>query len=243
VGGELLPASVRCGAENIYAQSPQFRAIDQEDFRLQACSPAINSGNSGALPAGLVTDLSGAERIANGPVDLGAYEYQEDLPTLEVEAEVVPASSEGAADGSISLLGVQGGTPEYAYHWSTGDTISGLIDLAPGDYQLTLSDGGGCTETFVFTVGFTSTTVDPAVEWGIRLAPNPAAKGTPGYLRWTGNRPAIRRMRLIGPQGNLIWENSGPVRQLLPAPDAGGLYLLELTDDSGRRGYLKWLVP
>jgi hypothetical protein len=50
------------------------------DFRLQATSPCINSGNNAFSVLG--TDLDGNGRIAGGTVDMGAYEFQ--LPTSTV---------------------------------------------------------------------------------------------------------------------------------------------------------------
>jgi hypothetical protein len=44
------------------------------NFRLQTGSPCIDVGYDEALP--MTTDLDGRLRIAGGPVDLGAYEYQ-----------------------------------------------------------------------------------------------------------------------------------------------------------------------
>ncbi len=46
-----------------------------DNLRLQPGSPAINTGNNAAVPAGVTTDLDGALRITNIVVDMGAYEY------------------------------------------------------------------------------------------------------------------------------------------------------------------------
>lgn len=44
------------------------------DLRLQSNSPCINAGRNDAVNGG--TDLHGSPRIANGTVDMGAYEFQ-----------------------------------------------------------------------------------------------------------------------------------------------------------------------
>lgn len=46
-----------------------------DDARLTAASPAVDAGDNGSVPAGVVTDLAGNDRIFNGTVDRGAYEY------------------------------------------------------------------------------------------------------------------------------------------------------------------------
>ncbi|MBS1733438.1 MAG: hypothetical protein JST02_09095, partial [Bacteroidetes bacterium] len=49
------------------------------DYRLQACSPAINIGNNADIPFGITTDLDNNPRIAYTDVDLGAYEQQTNI--------------------------------------------------------------------------------------------------------------------------------------------------------------------
>lgn len=59
---------------------PLFVDVSSEDhtkwdLRLQATSPARNAGSNALIPDSLVTDLAGHERIAEGTVDMGAYEF------------------------------------------------------------------------------------------------------------------------------------------------------------------------
>ncbi|MFN9800699.1 MAG: hypothetical protein ACK54P_11845, partial [Bacteroidota bacterium] len=51
----------------------------------------------------------------------------------------------GASDGAIET-DVQGGTPGYIYNWSVNslDGTEGGINLAPGAYELTVTDANGC---------------------------------------------------------------------------------------------------
>ena len=58
---------------------------------------------------------------------------------LQAEALVSNISCGGANDGSIQL-DVSGGVIPYKYQWSTGDTVSSLQNLGPGNYQITISD-------------------------------------------------------------------------------------------------------
>ncbi|HRJ14910.1 MAG TPA: putative metal-binding motif-containing protein, partial [Saprospiraceae bacterium] len=62
---------------------PLFVNAAGGDFRLQACSPAINAGSNGDVPGGITTDLDGNARFYNnGTVDMGAYEFQSTPPTF-----------------------------------------------------------------------------------------------------------------------------------------------------------------
>jgi hypothetical protein len=72
---------------------PLFVDPDNGDFRLQACSPAINKG---AIDTGGMnlpeTDLAGYPRIQLGRIDMGAYEFQGDV-VLRPEPPVVAAQN------------------------------------------------------------------------------------------------------------------------------------------------------
>ena len=73
---------------NIINVSPQFVNPDVGDFRLANNSPAINAGDNSAI-SDYSLDLVGSDRIANGTVDLGAYEGLGDT------APVIPSLSNG----------------------------------------------------------------------------------------------------------------------------------------------------
>lgn len=56
---------------------PLFVDALNKDFRLQSCSPGVNSGDNNALPAWLSEDIEGNVRQWNsGTVDMGCFEYQ-----------------------------------------------------------------------------------------------------------------------------------------------------------------------
>jgi predicted outer membrane repeat protein len=73
-----------------------------EDLRLEPGSPCIDAGDTGAVPAGVVTDLGGAPRVVDDPgtadtgaggppvVDMGAHEWQ-------------PPPCPGDVDGSAAV--------------------------------------------------------------------------------------------------------------------------------------------
>jgi len=60
--------------------NPGFENAAGGNYRLAAGSPAINKGDNTLIPSGITTDLSGNTRIANGTVDIGAYEYGAPVP-------------------------------------------------------------------------------------------------------------------------------------------------------------------
>jgi len=66
----IPPASVTSSSNS----DPLFNDANNEDFTLQASSPAIDNGNGNKLPSNITTDLVGNPRVYNGAVDMGPYE-------------------------------------------------------------------------------------------------------------------------------------------------------------------------
>lgn len=77
-----------------------------------------------------------------------------------VANEILDAVCEGSLTGAISLS-VSGGTPPYHYLWSNGALSRDLSFVAPGDYDLVVTDAKGCTATFSATIGINN--IDPLV--------------------------------------------------------------------------------
>ncbi len=113
------------GADNKY-----FNADD--GLRLtNPCSPAINTGNN-SLAAAIATDISGAPRIRNGIVDLGAYEVQAAIAT-QPAVVYVKRNAVGANNGSSW---VNAFTDLQAAFASCSDTIK----VAKGVYPVSGSN-------------------------------------------------------------------------------------------------------
>lgn len=62
---------------------------------------------------------------------------------LEADMDVQEASCVNTPDGRVELT-VTGGTAPYTYAWSNGDDEA-TVDLAVGDYTVTITDANGCT--------------------------------------------------------------------------------------------------
>ena len=61
-------------------------------------------------------------------------------------SNVTNASCYNDSTGAISI-NVDGGTVEYSYLWSNGDTIADLNNIPSGNYTLTLTDANNCSDT------------------------------------------------------------------------------------------------
>ncbi|HTA82037.1 MAG TPA: T9SS type A sorting domain-containing protein [Bacteroidia bacterium] len=71
-------------------------------------------------------------------------------PTISAST-VVDNNCSGQSIGSVSIT-VSGGTKPYHYIWSNGSTIASIGGLQAGPYQVTVSDGGGCSIVKSFTI-------------------------------------------------------------------------------------------
>jgi gliding motility-associated-like protein len=61
-------------------------------------------------------------------------------------------------DGGIDLT-VTGGTGKLKYNWSTGDTTQDIVNVAAGDYSVTISDSNLCSIPYDFAVPGTNAAV------------------------------------------------------------------------------------
>jgi len=69
-----------------------------------------------------------------------------DEPTNELSASLSssPAACSGCMTGSIDLS-ISGGTPNYSYAWSNTNETEDLINVIPGNYEVTITDNNGCS--------------------------------------------------------------------------------------------------
>lgn len=73
-------------------------------------------------------------------------------PALRAQSSTELTRCFGTNDGQATLI-AGGGTPPYAYSWSTGNTTSSTITgLAAGNYTATITDRNGCVLTQSLTI-------------------------------------------------------------------------------------------
>ncbi|HXH19714.1 MAG TPA: T9SS type A sorting domain-containing protein [Chitinophagales bacterium] len=70
---------------------------------------------------------------------------------IEINGSVVDVPCSGTFFGRIELQ-VTGGVPPYHYSWSNGESTSGIVDLHPGIYTVTVTDVSGASATSSFSV-------------------------------------------------------------------------------------------
>ncbi len=91
----------------------------------------------------IVSDQNGCTTTAN---------YTLNQPdALDISSTVVGESAIGANDGSIDIQ-TSGGAGNYTYQWSHGPQTANVNMLAPGTYELSVTDQNGCARTESFMI-------------------------------------------------------------------------------------------
>jgi hypothetical protein len=120
-----------------------------------------NTGATGPeitqVPAGTytlsATDINGclgsATKTLTGPEPMKA------AITIQSDFNGLPLSCADASDARLQASAT-GGTPQYSYLWTSGQTTHSLLDVTAGQYALTVRDANGCSAEAETTV------IDPA---------------------------------------------------------------------------------
>ena len=158
---------------------------------------------------------------ANGCVFNGSYTLEYAVE-IAIDATVMDASCGNLEDGEISVQ-ASGGVEPYLFEWSGPDGFTGsgpsISDLAPGIYELDVTDSNGCTAS-------DSITVDSPVAITI--------DGTVTDLECAGDADGEISIDVSGGQSPYSFEWSGPDGFTSTDEDitglAGGNYSITVTD-------------
>lgn len=104
---------------------------------------SIQTNLSAGLYSGTITDNNGCEVS-------WSTEIFEPLPLF---VEAVTNMPSAFNEGSV-VLSVSGGTGDYSYNWSNGNQSAENLNLNPGDYSVTITDGNGCEVDTSFSLLF-----------------------------------------------------------------------------------------
>lgn len=173
------------GTPATLTNDPLFVGAAGSNFRLRACSPAVNSGDPTATQAVVGTiDLDGQARFYNaGRIDMGAFELQTDPdPALTITTQP-PAGSTVCAGSDVTVAVSFSGTAT-SIQWfrgstaltgqaSTSLTLTNVTSASVGTYRAALT--GACNS--VTSSGFVVALAQPV---GITSQPSLGSLPCPG---------------------------------------------------------------
>jgi gliding motility-associated-like protein len=182
--------------------------------------------SNGAMTEDVIGVISGDYLVtvtaANGCTATGSYFVPSESNTFSFTGSPSPNTLCGSDNGSINLTVTPVGV--YSFNWSNGQTTEDISSLAPGMYEVTVSDAGSCTATQQFTVGNNAPTVN--------------LTGVPvDVLCLGGNNGSIN----LSPSGGVApyvfeWSPNIPGSPEDPTGLVAGTYAVTVTDASGCKG-------
>ena len=123
-------------------------------------SYAWDFNNDGGTPDSTIANPTYTYTTSNNSAKLTVTDSQNlmntyILPIIE-PAEIMLSETHatiGCSGGTTSLiLNVTGGTPGYTYSWNMGATTKDLLNIAPGTYNVTVTDANNCIKTQAFII-------------------------------------------------------------------------------------------
>jgi hypothetical protein len=130
-----------------------------------------------------ITDAAGCTEIISVTLDFSCP------ASLGASATGINETLEGANDGAATAT-VADGTPPYQFEWDNGETGNTVLDLAPGTYDVTVTDANGCIDQTSVTIDASNVNVgieDIEALSSLAIAPNPTTGQTVMSVRFTEN--------------------------------------------------------
>ena len=134
---------------------------------------------------------------------------------LLANASATAQSAFGQSDGTATA-NPTGGIIGYTYGWSNGGTTQTISSLAPGNYNMVVTDANGCSAVQTVTVNSFNCSLAANIS-GTNVACNGASDGTAEVLIMTGANPTT-----------FAWSNGATTASVFNLE--AGLYTVNVTD-------------
>lgn len=131
------------------------------------------------------------------------------------------------------FVGPSGGTPPYTYHFSNSTTSEPATGLAPGNYQVTVTDANSCSTTTNATVSTCTGIYDMNENsFNLQVYPNPASGEV--YLAASIDNAAVAEITVTDIAGRVLYNTqtaiNGALNTSIPVQGyASGLYVVTIT--------------
>ncbi|MFH2096928.1 MAG: T9SS type A sorting domain-containing protein [Bacteroidota bacterium] len=164
-----------------------------------------------------VTDAIGCSYVSCDSV----YCYLDTICNINVTAYIMHETTIGAANGSIDITVLWGGTPPYTFNWSNGATTEDISGLSQGYYSVTILDSDTCMSTETYYVWCDTTTINPCQMY---------VTGSITHVSYAGGNDGAINVTVIGgtPPFTYYW-NTGAVTEDISGLTTG-VYTVEVND-------------
>ena len=163
----VIGSTVLCFGETVSLQGPAGTNFVWSNGEVTSSITVSENGSYQAV----FTDGNGNNQVTN-VIDVLVY------PELVIQT-VVNTATNGNSNGSAGVLVSGGSSNIYTYSWSNGASTPLIVDLTPGTYDVTISDGS-CSQNVSLSIGNENTAAgisaaeyfwnnDPGVGNGITL--------------------------------------------------------------------------
>ncbi len=187
-------------------------------YQFQWNNPSLMAG------ANLTTLAPGSYTItvtdATGQTASASFEVKDATP-ITPSVKVDAAASTGKADGKATVTAT-GGTGNFTFKWSTGETTAVATKLGEGNHMVTVTDGAGCTATASVSI------VENLLPMNVTIA-------LQTEIKCFGENTAVIRTTVKGGKEpyKYKWSSSEPASELASGLSAGS-YSLTVTDSKGQ---------
>ncbi len=155
-----------------------------------------------------------------------------DPDSLDLEFEVLPATTPVSTDGNILIQSISGGTPPYTFLWSNDLVTQNLLGIQAGVYFCTITDANDCKYLYDFEVDFLNSATNAGFETNFSLFPNPAVEHVQINTSAGGNL----RFRIVDAWGNLVLDREVVAGKLLSINSLpAGLYFYSINDGTYKK--------
>jgi hypothetical protein len=203
-------------SQNTFVCATMEQGISLDLTNVQApCQIAWNTGSTAEILSNVNPgEYSVIVRDSNGCV--GFMEFTIDtLAPVTVSADIYSVQCFGENSGSIEIV-ANGGHGNYTYEWNNGATTDNVYNLVAGVYNLTVTDGKGCTAIETFQLNQPEKLI--AIET---------------HQNQTSNHAGSVNITVIG--GTMpytyVWNNGATTEDMTGV--AGGFYEVTVTDQKG----------
>lgn len=204
----------------LMAQSSSQQIIIRVRFK-----PSANYGNYCATWNTNEVDNSGniiQNLITSNPICLGFV----DCSNFNVDSVYISdISCFNANDGNASILTIQGGSGQYIYNWSNGDTTNVITNLTSGNYYCIVRDKNWqqCSDSVIFSIS------EPSAITNIidSLSNINTYGGNDGYI-YISTNGGSGPLNINWTSNNGFSSNNADITNI-----TAGIYYLEITDSNG----------